>query len=230
MRQSERLVAIIFSLVVCGCATTTVRNAESVEIAWTTPEHKVVLIEPDIELSELTAGGVTEPRADWTETARSLIDAHLQNTLSERQAQLVNAQALTDPHEIQIARLHSAVGLSILTHLYLPNYELPNKGDALDWTLGSGANVMQTNYSADYGLFVYIRDSYSTTGRALMMVGAALFGVAVQGGTRVGFASLVDLRTGNIVWFNRIANATGDLTTAEPATRTMDTLLEGLPL
>jgi len=64
----------------------------------------------------------------------------------------------------------------------------------------------------------------------LMMVGAALFGVAVQGGTRVGFASLVDLRTGNIVWFNRIANATGDLTTEEPATRTMDTLLEGLPL
>ena len=60
--------------------------------------------------------------------------------------------------------------------------------------------------------------------------GAALFGVAVSGGQQVGFASLVDLRTGNIVWFNRIMNGTGDLRTADPAQKTVEDLLRELPI
>jgi hypothetical protein len=53
--------------------------------------------------------------------------------------------------------------------------------------------------------------------------------VAVQGGSQVGFVSLVDLETGNIVWFNRLARRSGDLRTAESAREVAQTLLEGLP-
>ena len=45
----------------------------------------VVLIEPDIELSELLASGVMEPRADWTQAARTHVEAALRASLSRRE-------------------------------------------------------------------------------------------------------------------------------------------------
>ncbi|MEI9930428.1 MAG: hypothetical protein WDM89_07705 [Rhizomicrobium sp.] len=55
--------------------------------------------------------------------------------------------------------------------------KLPSKGDALDWSLGPGTNGLRNEYGADYALFVFVRDSYTSTGRAIMMLGAAMFGV-----------------------------------------------------
>ncbi len=122
------------------------------------------------------------------------------------------------------------MGQAILLHLYNPALKLPSKGDALDWTLGPGAGALRSHYGADYALFVFVRDSYTSGGRAMLMIGAALFGVSVPGGQQTGFASLVDLRTGNIVWFNRIINNSGDLRTAAPAQKTVDDLLKELPI
>ena len=51
----------------------------------------------------------------------------------------------------------------------------------------------------------------------------------MQGGEQHGFASLVDLRSGDIVWFNRLLSVVGDLRTEEPAAKTVSQLLEGLP-
>jgi hypothetical protein len=121
------------------------------------------------------------------------------------------------------------VGRAIQTHLYL-GLTLPNKGKALDWTIGTGAATLRDRYGADYALFIFVRDSYATAGRALFMIGAAMFGVGIPGGQQVGFASLVDLRTGQIVWFNQLASSSGDLRTAAPAQKTVDALLKGLPL
>ncbi len=207
-----------------------VRKSTSAAFEWTSPTKKVVLVEPDVELGALEASGSVEPRADWTATAHKFIYTDVAAHLAKQGAALVGADVLRDPHEIQVAKLHGAVGQAILLHLYNPQLKLPSKGDALDWTLGPGANVLRDHYGADYALFVYVRDSYTSTGRAMLMIGAALFGVGVAGGQQIGFASLVDLRTGNIVWFNRIMNNNGDLRTAGPAQKTVDELLKELPI
>ncbi len=55
-------------------------------------------------------------------------------------------------------------------------------------------------------------------------------GVGLQGGMQVGFASLVDLQTGDVVWFNRLVNQAGDLRTVEPARKAVDELLTDFPL
>ena len=69
-----------------------------------------------------------------------------------------------------------------------------------------------------------------TAGRAAaIFLAAALFGVGIQGGSQLGFASLVDLKTGNVVWFNRLARASGDLRTEAPAEETVKTLLTSFP-
>ena len=62
------------------------------------------------------------------------------------------------------------------------------------------------------------------------MVAAALAGIALQGGMQVGFASLVDLETGDVIWVNRLISQAGDLRTVEPARKAVDELLAGFPL
>ena len=57
------------------------------------------------------------------------------------------------------------------------------------------------------------------------IVAAVLLGAGVPGGSQVGFASVVDLKTGDIVWFNRLARPSGDLRTPEAAEETVRTLV-----
>ncbi len=75
-----------------------------------------------------------------------------------------------------------------------------------------------------------MRDSYTTAGRALMMIGAAILGVGITGGQQVAFASLVDLNTGNIVWFNLLQSSSGDLRTPEDSRKVVKALFEDSPL
>ena len=49
-------------------------------------------------------------------------------------------------------------------------------------------------------------------------------------GVQVGYASLVDLRTGQVLWFNQMFRAKGDLRDASSAASSIDALLGDLPL
>ena len=211
-----------------GCTHTVSKVATDTTVNWT-GEHgkRVVMVDPDVELSELTAGGITEARADWTKTGKDFIKADIAQVLARKSIDTVASADVSDAHEVQLIKLHGAVGAAILQNTLL---NLPTKGKTLDWTLGPGASALRKHYDSDYALFVFVRDSYSSPGRAALIVGAALLGVGVQGGQQVGFASLVDLRTGKIVWFNRLASSSGSLKEAKPASDTVNNLLDGLPL
>ena len=180
--MKKTIAALAALTLLLGACQTMVRKNTSATFEWTSPTRRVVLVQPDVELGALEASGSVEPRADWTATAHKFIYADIAAHLAKKGAVLVGADNLTDPHEIQIAKLHGAVGQAILLHLYNPQLKLPSKGDALDWTLGPGATALRDHYGADYALFVYVRDSYTSTGRAMLMIGAALFGVGVPGG------------------------------------------------
>ena len=128
---------------------------------------------------------------------------------------------------MDLLSLHEAVGRAIMIHHY--GVLLPTKGDTLDWTLGTEASALRNKLHADYGLFIYVRDSYSSGGRIALQILAAVAGASVQGGMQTGFASLVDLRTGKVVWFNRLLRPTGDLRNEGPARETFETLMTGFP-
>jgi hypothetical protein len=236
-RDLTRLLLILSALfllaTMSGCASTTARTATQ---APTVVKSGSVLLMPiDIELSELTAGGLQEPRADWTETAQVHVRKALDETLLERNSSVqLYQEPAGDPallHDCQqMQKLYNAVGLSILMHAYNPMFALPSKKDEFDWTLGPGVQKLAADSGADYVMFVYIRDSYATAGRKLAMFAMAALGVGIQGGLQVGFTSLVDARTGDIVWFNRLISTTGDLRTEEPARLATTTLLTDFPL
>jgi len=221
---------VIAAMALGGCETTRAKTAPSASFSFTATEKRVAVIEPDVHLGELTASGMVEPRADWTDSARKHIARNIDTILDQRGIDTIHIDSLTNPQQIQLSRLHSVVGMAIVRHFYMEGAKLPNKGSALDWTLGKGTMSLREEYGADYGLFLFVQDSYSSSGRVALMIGAALLGVGVQGGQQTAFASLVDLRTGNIVWFNILNNATGDLRTAEPAKIAVSNLIKEMPL
>lgn len=231
MKRQGSLWAVLLLVTMLGaCTTTSAKSVDQTSIPWKSPERRIVLIEPDLELGELTAGGLVVPRADWTQNAKRLTTQEATRLLRSKGVDLVAVETLTEPRDIQISKLHGTVGQAILIHLYNAAYRLPSKGKALDWTLGPGTRGLRDRYRADYGLFLFVRDSYTTTGRVLMMLGAAALGVGIPGGQQVGFASLVDLNTGNIVWFNLLVSQSGDLRTEAPARKVVDHLVGKMPL
>ncbi|MDP1069070.1 hypothetical protein, partial [Klebsiella pneumoniae] len=87
----------------------------------------------------------------------------------------------------------------------------------LDWSFDDALRDLQARSGADYGLFIWVRDSYASAERKLAMVGLALLGVGLTGGMQMGYASLVDLNSGKVLWFNRLARGSGDLREAKEA-------------
>jgi hypothetical protein len=224
MRYLEKIAPLALCILLCACAQASNDIATSAPVNWTAERgKKVVLIDPDVELSELTFGGIAEPRADWTQTGKNFIKADIASTLQAKGIATATADSVTDPHEVQLVKLHGAVGQSILQNYIL---KLPTKKNNFDWTLGPGVAALHDRYQADYALFVYVRDSYSSDSKMAF----AILTMSPTGAMQLGFASLVDLRTGRVVWFNRLASATGSLKTDKGAAASVDNLLHGLPL
>ena len=189
---------------------------------------KLVVIPPDMELFSISAGGIVEPRADWTEAGQKNFAAALaaqRQRLGENTAELPQADAeeLSD-----VAALHRAVADAISMH-HQGGIKLPTKGGKLDWTLGEAVRPLKEKTGADYALFTWVRDSYASTERKAAMLAMALLGALSLGGEQVGYASLVDLNTGRVVWFNEIDRWWGDLREPASARETADALLKDFP-
>ncbi|HZM34493.1 MAG TPA: hypothetical protein VFC18_08350 [Burkholderiales bacterium] len=189
----------------------------------------VVIMPVDVELFSISAGGIAEPRADWTEAAlghfRRAAQAHKEK-LGLRTVELSEAAA---DELAEVNALHAAVaGAIALHHFGYP--KLPTKDGKLDWSLGDAVQPIRKATGARYAFFSWVRDSYASAERKAAMIGMALLGVGLAGGQQVGYVSLVDLETGRVVWFNRLARASGDLREAGPAAETVDALLRGFPV
>jgi len=193
------------------------------------PKDATVLIAPlDIELFSISAGGVLEPKADWTAAAQS----HMRQALIDRakamgiKTQEVDADVADDHAEA--LTLHAAVAQSIALHHFGP-MKLPAKEDRLDWSFGDSLRPLAQRTGARYGLFTWVRDSYASSERVAAIVVMSLLGVGMSGGMQVGYASLVDLETGQVLWFNHLVRASGDLREAKPATESVSALLSAFP-
>ena len=231
----------ILSLVLGGCTTTMTEShtggGSEQQLNLKAQSSRVVLMPLDIELAELTAAGLKEPKADWTESARANVTKALESYLAKRNLQLRQYRRPGDTvsanRDVQLEKLHATVGGTILYHYYDQMNRLPTKGSKMDWTLGLAARDMGTQQQVEFALFVFLRDSYATAGRKAAVVASSIISIIgtprVSGGERVGFASLVDLRSGAVVWFNVLYSDTGDMREPAPAAEVIDGLMDGFP-
>ena len=236
-RRKIRMGLILgLGLLVGACAQTIAFNRAE-EFTPSSPNPRVLLMPADIELSELSAAGIPFPKAEWTQAATGHVAVALEDFLGLRNARTLAYAAPPEGspeahRQGQIIKLHGAVGNAVLAHKFNPALPLPTVRDKFDYTLGTGVRALTGGggQDADYALFVYMRDSYASGERGAVMILALLLGGFIPGGIQIGFASLVDLETGDIVWFNRLVNPGGDLRTAEPAKKTVENLLADFPL
>jgi hypothetical protein len=194
-------------------------------------QQTLALMPVDVELFSLSAGGVPTPRADWTQAAQGFMNEELRRRLTALRLEVKAVDEKTaDPFAEQIS-LHAAVARSINLHHGSNSsvWALPSKEGQLDWSFGDAMQPLQTQLGARYGLFVWVRDSYASNERKAAMIALALLNVALSGGTQVGYATLVDLQTGQVLWFNSLARASGDLREQKLAVESIDALLAGFP-
>ena len=221
----RNFVIMLIALATSACST--VQRQVAPDFKPPEGNYKVIIMRPDIAVSVYTLGGMTEPREDWTNQAREHVLAAIQKEQQARggssKIALTREDAGAPPQLVlELERLHEAVGQSIQLHKYSPYAQLPTKKGRFDWTLGELAVRYGQVSRYDYALFVFARDSFSSGGRqALNTIGllGCVVGVCMlpSGGIQQGFASLVDLKTGNVVWFNYLESEVGDIRTAAGA-------------
>lgn len=212
MRHLGIALALALSVPVAGC----VQTRQFADLQFTVPQgdYRLLVMRPDVTVNSVTTGGLPEPRADWTEQARTHIIAALRAQQAARGGNvrvLARRSELAGVPEDRVAdleRLHSAVGNSIALHKYL-GAELPTKPRrGLDYTLGAEAVDLGRKTGFDYALFLHAEDNIVSSGRvALQVLGVAGCFVGfcapnIGGGGQFAYASLVDLKTGDVVWFN----------------------------
>jgi len=235
MRQASIALAGSAALLLGGC----VQTRQYADTQFTPPagDYKLLVMRPDISVGSVTTGGLTEPRADWTEAARVKLLAALRAQQAARGGKLmvldrrdslpgISAETIAD-----LERLHGAVGNSIALHKYLGE-DLPTKRrKGLDWTLGEQAIALGQRTGMDYALFIHAEDSFASTGRAALQVlgmAGCLVGFCapgMSGGSQFAYASLVDLRTGKVAWFNVLQSRIGDIRTDAGAAEMIERLL-----
>ena len=223
-----------------------VQTRQYADVQFTPPQgdYKLLVLRPDVSVGSLTTGGIVEPRADWTEQARTNIISALQAQQSGRGGKvqiLARRSQVAGVSEQEVAdfeRLFYAVGQSIVLHKYLGDYLPTKRRQGLDWTLGEDAVSLGRKTGFDYALFLHAEDSVASRGRiALGVLGLAGCFVGfcapnIGGATQLDYAGLVDLKTGEVVWFNVVRAgsevpgiAFGDLRTPQGAAQMVDRLL-----
>jgi hypothetical protein len=241
MGRRALILLSVSSLATAGCVQT--RQFADVQFEPPQGDYSLVVMRPDVRVGLITTGGMVEQRADWTDQART----NLLRALTEQQAgrggktiiaETRNSFPGVSPETVAaLERLHGAVGNSIALHKYM-GARLPTKRrQGIDWTLGEDAVKFGRAVNMDYALFLYAEDSFASSGRtALQVLGLAGcfvgFCAPSGGGGQTAYASLVDLRTGEVVWFNVLQTSSmlpgvqmGDIRTPEGAAQMVERLL-----
>jgi len=229
-RRAQTIGVVLGVFFLSGCVST--QNVQQIDrLESVTESPRVILMPPDIRYYLLTASGLPEPRADWTKAAQE----NFTSATTDFARSIGTDLTILDPDdigetEIAYEQLHSAVGMTILTH-HFGMTKLPTKGNGqvFDWSLGSDISSLAERHDADYALFVYYRDYQASGGRVAFAILAAAAGGVVPTGSEHGFASLVDLRSGDVVWFNVVGAGGGELREEAGATAAVNTLFKDIP-
>src|SRR5438105_5688087 len=242
MRKMALTLALAAGISLGAC----VQTRQYADVQFTPPQgdYKLLVLRPDVSVGSLTTGGMVEPRADWTDQARASIVAALRAQQASRGGKVTivehrNELSGVDPQELaDVERLNAAVDDSIALHKYLGDYLPTKRGNRLDWTLGEDAVRLGQKTGYDYALFLHAEDQVASGGRiALGVLGLAgcIVGFCapnIGGQQQLDYASLVDLRTGEVVWFNVVLAGSqgpgikfGDLRPPDGAAQMVERLL-----
>ncbi len=187
------------------------------------------LAPPDIRIYELSAGGVSEIKEDWSAKAkenvtRSLLE-RFPGKLVEVKKDALEKSVREDMDDV--LALYKIVVGSYITHAEGPN-AFPVKRDVSAYALGSLESLFAA-LKVDALLVVYGSDRISTGGRKALAVLGMVGGVVLAPGVTVMNVGLVD-KSGSVLWFNSKGSVVGgDFREQEGAAKFTGETLSGFP-
>lgn len=214
---------VVASTLVCtfsGCVSPPVTYKVRSDTAARMREfHRVIIAPPDIEVREISAGGVAEKREDWS----ILVAEKLTSAVAEKTAFLAASPQPAPPAE-ELNEVRALARLILINHA--SNFFAPEQVSSahrpLTHALGS-VSSLTTAWDADAVLLIVARDAYSTAGRkALVALGWA------QPAPALVAAMLFD-RNGDVQWLNYRFAQNIDLRETAGAQNIVRELLVGLP-
>lgn len=175
---------------------------------------RIVVLKKDISVAEVTTGGLDQPKADWTKQAQLSFDIAFQSNLLQRSIKYIpmpemkgdDAKLLSNYLDLLKITADQAV-----KHEVFAGEALPTKNSDLYWSLGPQISELGSKLGADYGVIMYSRNSYISKGRKSAEIVSSLFGEKAPTGVNAGSMTLVDLKTGDIVWMNIDVMLNGDV-------------------
>jgi len=235
------LILFLEAIFLSGCAGVPIRKNTYFDNYFSSP-REVAIMPIDFKAYKWTAGGLREEMDEWEMQTKNL----LLNLVKQKLESFLNIKVSIIESNVapELKRflneqngLYRAVAQSIITHTYAPVATFPQKLKYFDYTLGSEINQMNSLSTADSLLFLSGSRTYWTGGKiavsALSMIAAAAVGISV---VPVGIpdwlaVSLVDTKTGDIIWFKYYGQpnaSVGDLREPGVVAATVDSLLKDL--
>mgnify|MGYP000117807549 CR=1 FL=1 len=165
-------------------------------------------------MKEKSYGGVSEAVDAWSvQASRNIFKSLGRFTKRTKRMRLVKTPNFTASQDARISEhiaLYRQVVNTAISKTSPGQFTWKHKLKKFDYTIGPGLNFLRAKTSADTALLVYGEDEVSTSGRkAKAVVGnIPLFGALVGGPPQLGYSfvhvGLVDLRTGNLLWMNKL--------------------------
>jgi hypothetical protein len=234
---SPRLVlALLCTAVLAACATPNASINQNIAKDPSRPlPHRILLVEPDIQMHEVSAGGVVEKVDDWSKEASGYaVDAITHVVEANHLFELVRAPALTDADKTALEQ-HTALYALVSGSAYGAKHSQysawRDRAAQFDYTLGPGLTALSEHNQVDAAVFLVGTDYISTAGRKAAMafgiVAAAFTGVMLVPTSAPAFLSVgvVDMRTGEVLWYSSDIR-TGSANLRDPAV--MKSLMDGL--
>lgn len=195
--------------------------------------RKVIVLPVEVEVAELTAGGITEVVPKWSESAKEHVTNALANFIRDNSdLEVVRSVPLTKSQK-KIVEEHVALYKQVAfaaqqTTSPINAKAWKHKLSKFDYTLGSGLKFLADS-GADTAVVVYGEDYISSGGRQALFLAAAVAGVSIQLGHTFLHIGVVDLKTGNLLWTNYLFNTTSDMRVADDDTALVKKILKPYP-
>ena len=195
---------------------------------------RILLLRPDLHVSQQTAGGLDEPKGEWVIAARTQLVAAIGKVQAAQGFDLIQLPEQGRDADNGLANymnLFRVVIDAAMSYQLFPGNRLPTKANAFSATLGQGSKALLPPSDAEYGLFVSTTDSYPSPERLKMEAirGDGANDSASAERKHIGYAALVELSSGDIVWINTNVKMRGAVYTSDGAQTRVAQLLRNFP-
>ncbi|HSD61244.1 MAG TPA: hypothetical protein VLC55_10370 [Burkholderiales bacterium] len=192
-----------------GCSTPTTYLARPLaEPTGPKLPKRVLVVPPDVNVVEISVGGVGEKDAEWSrQAAENLLAALRAQTGKGDLFELVAMPSLTQD-EKDVVDAHAAmfelVAANASEHALSTQSFWKERASSLHYTVGPGLGFLARKSGADAALFISAEDAVSTGGRVVVLLATILiFGMpALAPGYSYLAAGIVDLASGDLLWHN----------------------------